>query len=113
MEVEVQYRCKPLNISSASSHKSFIYELYLSLFIQTLMVSHLHSGSLLKAASQLALGCHWLVLEVCLLVGVNDTAVSVPMLDALAAAVVSEGVAGLRVLHLPVTVHWRHLMDLD
>lgn len=93
MEVEVQYRCKPLNISSASSHKSFIYELYLSLFIQTLMVSHLHSGSLLKAASQLALGCHWLVLEVCLLVGVNDTAVSVPMLDALAAAVVSEGVA--------------------
>lgn len=110
MEVEVNIS---LNISSASSHKSFIYELYLSLFIQSLMVSHLHSGSLLKAATQLALGCHWLVLEVCLLVGVNDTAVSVPMLDALAAAVVSEGVAGLRVLHLPVTVHWRNLMDLD
>jgi len=67
----------------------------------------------LKAASQLALGCHWLVLEVCLLVGVNDAAVSVSMLDALAAAVISEGVAGLSVLHLPVTVHWRHLMDLD
>lgn len=48
-----------------------------------------------------------------MLVGVNDTTVSVPMLDALAAAVVGEGMAGLRVLHLSITVHWRHLMNLD
>lgn len=61
----------------------------------------------------MALGCDGLVLEVCLLVGVNDATVSVPMLDALAAAVVGEGMAGLCVLYLSITVHWRHLMDLD
>lgn len=75
--------------------------------------SDLHSSSLLEAASQLALGRHRLVLGVCLLVGVNDAAVSMTVLDALAAAVVGEGVARLRVLHLPITIHRRHLMDLD
>lgn len=68
-----------------------------SFYQQNHHLSHLHPGGLLEAASQLALGCHRLVLEVCLLVGINDSAVSV--LDALTAAglryVVGEGVAGL------------------
>lgn len=84
-------------------------------FQQNHHLSDLHPGGLLEAASQLALRCHWLVLEVCLLVRINGSAVS--MLDALTAArlrdLVGEGVAGLRVLHLTVTVHRRHLVDLD
>lgn len=77
----------------------------------TLCFSDLHSSSLLEAASQLVLGSHRLVLGVSLLVGVN--AVSMSVLDALAAAVVGEGVAGLCVFDLSITVHRRHLMDLD
>lgn len=90
-----------------------IKALYTSLQTNTLCFSDLHSSSLLEAASQLVLGSHRLVLGVCLLVGVNDAAVSMSVLDALAAAVVGEGVAGVCVLHLPITVHRRHLMDLD
>lgn len=98
------------NVNIAFPH---IKALYMSLQTNTLCFSDLHSSSLLEAASQLVLGSHWLVLGVRLLVGVNDAAVSMSVLDALAAAVVGEGVAGLCVLDLPVTVHRRHLMDLD